>query len=312
MKRMTDRIYKPGRAPGKPAVLLAWLVLALTVPDTGLNAQVLDISRAALLSWPEPTQEQIVLGADSPASNAVWTPWPEPIFKRFGQMCMTVPTTASQQYFKLVPGRQFADDFSDTQMPYTNRGPWKLTPNTPDCEFLVTNGVLRLNWHGTNDGLFVAQPLGSEDDTNINNFFMSVDILDWVPSGTNWNFFALLGRGVFVGASGYAYGGGLALQRQGTPGKVEPFVSSGGYGTFGAPFDIGESPPPYRLEFSGVGYNFSLRVVNLTTKVVFRQVNVTYVGNTQGFMGLSVSAQAGLEKSRNITVDNFFATGTKP
>ena len=30
---------------------------------------------------------------------------------------MTVPVTASQQFFKLMPGTQFIDDFSDTKLP---------------------------------------------------------------------------------------------------------------------------------------------------------------------------------------------------
>src|SRR5512139_180898 len=101
---------EPARGPcGRSAALLACLALALTLPAICLQAQVLDISKSVLLSWPEPAQEQIVVGSDSP-TGPVWTPWPEPIFNRFGQMCMTVPTTASQQFFKPVLGRQFVDD----------------------------------------------------------------------------------------------------------------------------------------------------------------------------------------------------------
>src|SRR5512135_87546 len=139
MRIITDRICKPGPPPSKPAALLACLVLALTVPGIGLKAQVPDISRAVLLSWPEPTQEQIVVGTDSVASNAVWTPWPEPIFKRFGQMCMTVPTTASQQFFKTVRGNQFIDNYSDTQLPYTNRVAYSnMVSAASGFEFQVT------------------------------------------------------------------------------------------------------------------------------------------------------------------------------
>ncbi len=113
-EKMLDHKYKTGHARARTTTLLGGLILALSLPVTGLKAQVLDTSRSVLLSWPQSAQEQIVVGADSLASNAVWTPWPEPIFKRFGQMCVAVPTTASQQFFKTVLGTQFVDDFSDT------------------------------------------------------------------------------------------------------------------------------------------------------------------------------------------------------
>jgi hypothetical protein len=80
---------------------------------------------ACLACWSQDTaEEQIVVGASSLASDAVWTPWPEPIFKRHGELCMAVPTTATQQFFKLVPGTQFIDDFSDPQEPFAVRNPW--------------------------------------------------------------------------------------------------------------------------------------------------------------------------------------------
>ncbi len=161
MKIITDRICKPGHPPGKPAALLACLVLALTVAGTGLKAQVLDESRAVLLYWPEPTQEQIVVGADSLASNAVWTPWPEPIFKRFGQMCMAVPTTASQQFFRTALGRQFLDDFSETWGPFTNRDSYMHWFRQPGEDWFVTNGTLRVNVNLSTDAGFLLLPVGT-------------------------------------------------------------------------------------------------------------------------------------------------------
>jgi hypothetical protein len=311
MKEMRlDNQWKPGRAraqQGRTAALLGGLILALTLPDTCLKAQVIGISKAVLLSWPEPTQEQIVVGADSP-TGPVWTPWPEPIFKRLGQVCMAVPTTASQQFFKLVPGRQFVDDFSDTRLPYTNRGPWRLTWNQPGSEFLVTNGVLRLIWHGTNSGAFLAQPPGP--DIVVNNFYMSVDVLDWVTSGTNWSAIGLVARGNVPG--GYAYGAGLWLQRLGTSVSVTPFLSCGADQRDGMPFDIGEIPPPYRLEYSGIGTRFSLRLVNLTMQQLIREMSETFYGSTEGIVGLWINAPAGLLESHSITADNFFVSGTKP
>ncbi len=85
MRKMTlDNKCKAGHARGRrgrTAALLGGLVVALTLPGSGLKAQVPDISKSVLLSWPEPTQEQIVVGSDS-LTGPVWTPWPEPIFKR--------------------------------------------------------------------------------------------------------------------------------------------------------------------------------------------------------------------------------------
>ncbi len=308
-----DKICKPGHARGarcKSAALLACLVLALTFPGTCLKAQVPEISKAVLLSWPEPTQEQIVVGSDSLASNAVWTPWPEPIFKRFGQMCMAVPTTASQQFFKPVPGTQFIDDVSDFQLPYTNRCAYSNWTGY-GWDYLVTNGTYRIARQGPGIAKWgFAAPLPWVE---VRDFTTSVDILDWVASGTNWNRFYLAARAVWTGpGGGPAYAGGLSLNDPG-PGKVRLrticFTSS----FEGASFDFQQYPPPYRLQFSGVGTNMSSRVLSLTTGQILAEMSVTDTNLTQGFTTLlPYSPALNASESHAITLDNYFVSGTKP
>jgi hypothetical protein len=276
-----------------------------------LHAQLTNIERAAIVSWPPPTEEQIVVAADS-LTGSVWTPSLELIFKRFDLMCMTVPTTASQQFFKIVPGRQFADGFGDTWGPFTNRIPWWPYSNEPSDEWIVTNGVLRLNWHGPLAGAFaLIWPPGS--NTWVADFSASVHILDWTTSGTNWSTLGIMARGIINPDGGLAYAAGLRLNAYGIPGNIALWMGYGAVTTDGPTFQTAQFPLPYRLEYSGIGSNLTLRVVSLTTKELIREMSATYPsGNrTEGFMGLWINAPAVLE-SHSITVDDYFTTGTRP
>ncbi len=307
---------KPGHARGQrgqTAAVLVGLVMALTLAGTGLKAQVPDISKAVLLSWPEPAQEQIVVGADSLATNAVWTPWPEPIFKRFGELCMTVPTTASQQFFKLVSGMQFVDDFSDSKLPFTNRIPWASYEAESGDDWSVTNGVLRLTWHGPTEGAFaLIWPPGS--NTWVADFTASVDILNWTTSGTNWSTLGIMARGFIpYPGGGLAFSAGLRLNAYGIPGNVAPWMAYGADPTTNGPtFQVAQFPPPYRVQYCGLGPNHTLRVISLTTGELIREMTMTKPsGRTEGFMGLWINAPA-VSESHSITVDNYFAAGTRP
>ena len=312
MKTIDDRICRPGQAPGKPAALLGCLVLALTVPGTGLKAQVPDISKAALLSWPEPTEEQIVVGATNLLTGAVWTPWPEPIFKRFGQMCMTVPTTASQQYFKLAPGRQFLDDFGNGWGPFTNRDSYMDFVKDPGEEWFVTNGALKLQ--SAYSG-FLLVPLGTNAAAKHEDFFTSADILDWVTSGTNWSLFSIAGRIVILSpTAGIGYGGGLALNADGIAGNVQLTIFHEWHQVWGPTFDMGTNPPPYRLELSGVGNpicRLRLRVLSLTTKALIAEQTLLATEITSGVPAIWVNKPIQAGDTLAITVDNYFVTGTK-
>jgi hypothetical protein len=318
MKEMIlENKCKPGHARGRrgrTAALLGGLVVALTLPGTGLKSQVLDTSKSVLLSWPEPAQEQIVVGSDSLASNAVWTPWPEPIFKRFGQMCMAVPTTASQQFFRTALGRQFVDEFSDTWGPFTNRCPWtSWIYNPTGDEWMVTNGVLQVNFRARPFPGFALIPLGTNAAGELRDFYASVDLFDWVTSGTNSSVFALAGRGHIYGpTSATAYFGGVSVNGDGIGGSVQPWIFDGYGYVYGQPFDSQQIPPPYRVQFSVVGTNLSLRVLNPTTGQVIREVSGNSAKYSQGFVGLWINGRNIAGDWFTMTADNFLMSGTKP
>jgi hypothetical protein len=276
-----------------------------------LHAQLTNIQRSVLLSWPEPTEEQIVVGADS-LTGLVWTPWPEPIFKRFGQLCMTVPTTANSWFAKLVPGRQFADDFSDSWGPFTYRRPWTSAFQSDGEEWTVTNGVLQVDWNAPTYPGFCLAPLGTNVADHLRDVYTSVDLLDCVAGSTNASVLTLAGRGRITGPnSGVGYFGGLTLNHTGVLGEVQPWIYSSDY-TYGPTFDLEEFPLPYRLEFSVVGSRISFQVLSLTTGQLIRQLSVTNSVLPTGFVGLWINGRNNPGLTFRMTADNFFMSGTKP
>jgi hypothetical protein len=314
---MLGRKPRPGHRPGvlsNSAVRLACLVLTLILPGTCLMAQVLRITNAVLLSWPEPTQEQIVVGSDS-STGPVWTPWPEPIFKRHGEICMSVPTTASQQFFKLVRGNQFLDDYSDVLLPYTNRVPYSNWVSAASgFNYQITNGTYRIArqgpWpSGTDSGaLTIPMPY-----VLVRDFSTSVDILGWTNNTTNWNVVYLMARSRWVSGGGIADSGALDLNpSDGPPGSFRLLLSANGTEARGPLFDGQQNPPPYRLQFSGLGTHLSLRVVSLTTGQILKEMSRNDSVLTEGFVGIWV-ANAALRASESytITLDNLFISGTR-
>ena len=309
MKTVDDRICRPGHAPGKAAVLLAGLAL-MGGTTFVLHAQLLSIEKAGLIAWPDPTEEQIVVGSDSP-TGPVWTPWPEPIFKRFGQMCMAVPTVATQQYFKLVPGRQFVDDFSDAWGPFTNRNSWApLLQDATTEEWVVTNGVLQVKCNSGFQYGFALLPPGMNVLTRHRDFCIAVDVLDWVTSGTNWSGIMLLGRADTSTLINYS--GGLQLNRGGIPGKVLPFIHWDIPTTTSIRGSTNDVQLPYRLQFSGVGSRLTLRVLNPTNGQLIEELNTTNAPLAIGVAALYFEGRFNAGDSFTIKVDNFFASGTKP
>jgi hypothetical protein len=316
MKEMIlDNKCKPAHARGRgggTAVLLGGLVLALTLPGTDLRAQVPDITKSVLLSWPEPTQEQIVVGSGSP-TGPVWTPWPEPIFKRFGQMCMTVPTTASQQFFKTVRGNQFIDNYSDTQLPYTNRVAYSnMVSPASGFEFQVTNGTYRIVRQGpwlpgtTNGAATIPMPY-----VVVRDFSTSVDILGWTNTTTNWNVLYIAARMSWAPSMD---GAALDLNpSDGPPGSFRLLMTTWGKEEARGPiFDGQQNPPPYRLQFSGVGHHLSFRVLSLTTGQVLGEMSSEDSILTQGFVAFWINNPAlKVSESYAITLDNLLITGTR-
>jgi len=193
-----------GRFPGgsNTMALLSALALALgwAVPLHAQEAVKLGIANSVLLNWPEPTNECIVVGTDLPTNSAsVWMPWPEPIFKRGNELCMAVPTSAPRQFFQLVAGSQFIDDFSEPREPFATRSPWVPYFWGPDdstkYSFVVTNGGFRIQTLGPPvDGRIFVAPPGTLPI--LADFTASVDILNFTASG--WAGVGLYGRGTIA------------------------------------------------------------------------------------------------------------------
>lgn len=289
------------------------MALLLTVPGTCVQAQELEITNSVLLSWPAPTEEAIVVGADSPATNAVWTPWPEPIFNRFGKLCMTVPvnTTKNAQYFKLVPGTQFIDDFSEPAEPLATRDPW--VPYFYGAygnlfRFAVTNGVYRIEATGSSDGRVPIMPPGP--DIIVRDFTASVDLLEWSTSGAT----SLgIGARVWRDPNGFpgnstGYIGILVLNDIGHIGQARLNIFDGATTHLGSYFTI-DPGADYRLEFSAVGRSLYVKLFNLTDpSVPVRQFPLTSSNYSRGFVALWIQSPG----PNAIVLDNFFLTGTRP
>ena len=63
------------------------------------------------LNWMLPLEEHIVVETDQLAGP--WCPCPQPHTRTGDACCLTMPCLSSQKFFKLTPGRQFTDDFSN-------------------------------------------------------------------------------------------------------------------------------------------------------------------------------------------------------
>jgi hypothetical protein len=271
---------------------------------------VLNVEPSLLLSWQEDTfEDQIVVATDS-LTNKVWTPCPRTLFKGDGQLCMAVPTTAKQQFFKLVPGVQFADDFSPAKAPFSTRMPYTLTWSHAGDSVSVTNDVMRIFTQGpVNGGFTINPPLLSAQTAD---FHASVDILDWVTSANNWGCIGIIGRGVYYDAnSGNGFIGSLVLNPSGVKGKVQLQFWDGGTTIFGPSFTY-QMGTPYRLQFSAVGRNLLIRVLNLQTMEVVKEMKYSSSAFQKGGICLWVGTQESVRQTHEIILDNFFATGTKP
>jgi len=322
MKMMiNDNTCNPSNArgaPGRAGAILAWLALVLSVPSNCLKAQAFAISNnAVLLSWPEPATEQIVIGASSLNSNAVWSPWPEPIFKRFGELCMAVSINTNQnaQFFKLVPGTQFIDEFSDAKQPFATRNQWVPwfydSSDTSRFSFTVTNGVFRIQTLSppVAGGVAIFPP-----GTNaiLRDFHASVDILDWGTNNTASSGFGIGGR--VQGGPAYVqnfYLGTVRLAPTGIRGTAALMFFNGDSDVQATSVFNLASNAVCRLEFSAVGNQLKVRLLNLSDPTApVRQGTLQASMFTQGPVCLWVNTRDSSSYAR--TVDNFFVTGTKP
>ncbi len=283
--------------------------LEMRLDNLEYDVYALEIANSVLLSWsPNMPGEQIVVGAD--AIEGPYAPVPEPMFERFGSLCVSVPTTAQHQFFTLVPGTQFSDGFSDPVQPYANRLPWELLWEETNDEITVANGVMRIRRLGSTwAGVLIRPP----EELVVRDFYSSVDIRGFTSSGGNWCSVFIMVNGVFRDNQGSAEGNGAGLTfNSGALGRVMPSVYNGPQESRGQQFDIAELPPPYRLEFSGVGSDFRFRVVHLATKTTISEQQVPRTVYFDGWVGLYVSSPDQNPTTHDLSLDNFFVTGTKP
>lgn len=283
------------------------------------NYQVLDypplslaIERAVRLAWPEKTsEEQIVVGAAS--LTGPWVPWPEPIFKRYGELCMMVPAASVQQFFKLVAGAQFIDDFDAARWPYASKGDWVTEFIDPkDVDRLVVSNV-----DGTLQVQAVTTPVNGRlalippgPGVVVGDFSASLDIVRWDPNAM----MLAASIGARIGSADNAEHGyhGVVYFNEESKGKgslhLFPIWTNSVIST---PFAITPGQK-YRLNFSGVGNKLSLLLFDLgSPEQPLSQVQLTDDTSSQGDVILAIGT---LDNSRpgSITVDNFFVTGTKP
>jgi hypothetical protein len=268
-----------------------------------------------VVSWPEGTlEEQIVIGSSSLDTSAKWTPLPEPIFKRHGRLCVNVPITSTQQNFRIVPGIQFVDHFDPPKPPYAGRTLWVpgfYEPADATCwEVTDTDGVLRFHTLQIPvDGRALTRLPGP--DLVVADFWASVDILhsDFSLLGTSFAIAARVGGdpGNWPGLNDGCIGG-VAPDLMGVN-QAQLFIRCGNADTYGAQFTI-KPGTSYRLIFSGVGQQFSVEFVDLDAgQPAVDALVVTDSTFSQGLMALWFDVTQGMY---DVTLDNFFVTGTKP
>ncbi len=281
-----------------------------------LEYEVYDAPRinSVLLSWSANMGEgQIAVGAESLASDAVWTPCREPIYTRFGQLSTAVPIANACRFWKLVPGTQFIDDFSEPKQPFASRTPWEMVWTDPNDEITVANGTMRIRRLGPTELGFLARP---PEEVVVRDFYASVDILDFTASGDNWCTFAIMANGIFTpnNPSTASVGNGVLLTfNSGAPGRVGYALWNGQQEIQGPVFNTAEFAPPYRLELSGVGSTLQSRVVQLATgQQIGEPLQATRTLYSEGWMALYVESPDQSATTHDLIVDNFFVTGTKP
>jgi len=274
----------------------------------------LAIEKSVLLSWPENTaEEQIVLRAESLAGP--WVPCLEPIFKRNGCMCVAVPITHSDEwvnpagYFKLVPGHQYVNDFSNE----TGDG-WEwnnLAENPGVVTHTFADGVLRIQDDAKETFMFSCP----EPRVLYQDFSLSVDIVNWNEADQ--------GVGLYARAT---------MPQQGTAGTCYATVLTTKDSSLGAPglfiwaaFPDGSMPnlagtlapieagKDYRLVFTGSGSILTAELFELP--LLGTPVVAVTAGNsalTQGLAGLYIVDYRDTTESIDFTVDNLGISGTTP
>lgn len=260
------------------------------------------------LNWLLPMEEYIVVEADQ--LGGPWSPCLQPHTRTADAFCLNRPCQAAQKFFKLKPGKQLVDDFSSLAPT------WTPIFQEAGEDWFVTNGVLQM-LKSPNPSLgFGLVAFGTNAAANLRDVCASVDIVDWAPSGSNSSDFALGGRARIISSTYIkAYLGFLTLNADGVPGRVRPWISSPSGAIYGAAFDLQQYPLPYRVQFSIVGTQMWLRVLNPATgHLIVPEVRSIASDLTllNGFAGVWLQGGVNAGDFNSISLDEFFLSGTKP
>jgi hypothetical protein len=271
---------------------------------------------ALLPTWPEDTAEELIpVGAET--LDGPWSPCAEPVFSRHGRLGIVLETSQPMQFVKLVPGRQFFDDFNPPKPPFSGKDPWiPAVYNAGDlARWSVTqpeNALRAKTLQTPADGrLVLPVPYPA---LAVADFSASVDILGFESTGSN--------AGIGIGArvtggpndpwpgtrNGYIGSiwpnlGGPHMARlsiwDGTTIRLSPVVFTFNPGT------------PCRLIFSGVGTRLSVELIDLATLMpMVEPWVITSSAFAQG--QIAIWTETGGASSQDVTLDNFFITGTTP
>ncbi|MHC1764417.1 MAG: hypothetical protein AB9869_08935 [Verrucomicrobiia bacterium] len=282
-------------------------------------APVLDEQHSVLLAWPEGTAEEMVAVSADSVEGPYDKLCPEPIYKRFGNVSLAVPITATRQFFTLAPGTQFSDDFDPPKPPFSGKDNWVPwfydEADATRWSVSPSNGVLRVQTLATpadHDGRLAIAPPGPV--LRVVDFCASVDVLSLTVNDTD-GLAGIAARGVWDPETGW-------------PGNVKSYIgsvvpNSDGVNQARLNFFPGSWPPvrgkvfafkpgtPYRLIFSGLGQRFTIELIDLKTgQAAVEPLEVTNSTFSQGHLGLFL--QTGRPTTFDATLDNFFVTGTKP
>lgn len=292
-------------------VLLTLDLVPVTAVGAGEPPPLGITNRVVLLSWPARSDEtNVVVVATSP--QGPWVPLLEPTFRRLDELCVAVPTTEAEQYFRLKPGFQVFDDASGVPVP------WDYQADAAGQEGMTlthTNGAVRIQgdaskaevcfyWpHGAPTG-WIA-PLRQEEH---GDFACSIDILSW-GEYINSNV-SLTGRFWSTSeTSGACYG-----YVDFTNGTAESLVLY---------IDDPSAPPEqvtrcrttrgkaYRLVFTGVGDRFGLQLF----EVAGASAPVASVTMTNSSVPSGIGMTPGYHMggvNGDLTVDNFRFVGVRP
>jgi hypothetical protein len=269
--------------------------------SVALEAQTLIISPTGLLTWTENETQYVVVSTEF--LSELWAPLGQPITRAPGQSSMAIQWGKPTQFFRLKPGGQFRDEFDGSHEP------WRVTFFAPaessQHTLTYTNGALRIQGAANvNDGRFYLQPPAFAR-TNVADFHISVDVIDWPDTGTEQII------GILARSNGSnAYIAELWRYCRIAARKTVLNIWDGALGHWTA-VDV-NADKHYRLVFTGVTNRLVCSLYDLSDlQTPVSSVRITNNTFGAGTVGLWCSREYG-PGLYDATIDNFAVTGTKP